>query len=323
MEAPIDESIIIFHSCSSNLDVKRSDGSNCYEKHIGNTPRSIMTKGTSTRRKNRLPGMLYGNFDPGDQDKLMITYERDPEHDYTLNGACGVVYQGNIHFFGGEAARTTTQLTHSTKSEDYDFRRQHFFIETQRKGRIVKMTKMKNLDIGFHGPSCSTFEMSSKNIVILCFPSSRQKSCYSFDGKINYIGDSLYDHGMAMCGGNGLAKYKSNLIIVGGTDMKTEIMGKNINGNYIWSEAESDARFNKYMESIHGVHIMYMTGHSLVTIPSSDIHEEYVLHIGGANFLKCVKNKTLIAPRKIQKLDKSDSVFCWSPKGVKLSPRFL
>ena len=96
MEAPIDESIIIFHSCSSNLDVKRSDGSNCYEKHIGNTPRSIMTKGTSTRRKNRLPGMLYGNFDPGDQDKLMITYERDPEHDYTLTGACGVVYQGNI-----------------------------------------------------------------------------------------------------------------------------------------------------------------------------------------------------------------------------------
>ena len=42
-----------------------------------------MTKGTSTRRKNRLPGSLYGNFDPGDQDKLMITYKRYPTHDYT------------------------------------------------------------------------------------------------------------------------------------------------------------------------------------------------------------------------------------------------
>ena len=84
---------------------------NCNEDHTGNTPRSIMTKGTSTRRKSRLPGYLYGNFDPGDQDKLMISYYRDPTHDYSMYGACGVIYQGNMHFFGG------------------GFAKQHFIIE--------------------------------------------------------------------------------------------------------------------------------------------------------------------------------------------------
>ena len=101
IEALNEESIIILHSCSTSLDLNRSKSFYCHENHAGNTPRSIMTKGTSTRRKNRLPGYLYGNFDPGDQDKLMITYYRDPTHDYSLFGACGVIYQGDIHFFGG------------------------------------------------------------------------------------------------------------------------------------------------------------------------------------------------------------------------------
>ena len=129
IEAPIKESIIIFHSCSTSLDLNRLQSEQCEENHIGNTPRSIMTRGTSTRRKNSLPGYLYGNFDPGDQDKLMITYQRDPTHDYTLDGSCGVIYQGDIHFFGG-----------------FYFNTQHFTIETHRSGRIAKMTKMKDLD---------------------------------------------------------------------------------------------------------------------------------------------------------------------------------
>ena len=140
IEAPIEESIIIFHRCSTNLDLKRSQSLDCAENHIGNTPRSVMTKGTSTRRKNRLPGSLYGNFDPGDQDKLMITYQRDPTHDYTMSSACGVIYQGNVHFFGGQ--------NYSDDSEDipYDFSKQHFIVETHRTGKMVKMTKMNDLD---------------------------------------------------------------------------------------------------------------------------------------------------------------------------------
>ena len=140
IEAPIEESIIIFHSCSNNIDVGR-EHSNCNENHIGNTPRSIMTKGTSTRRKNSLPGYLYGNFDPGDQDKLMITYKRDPTHNYTLSAACGVIYQGNIHFFGGDSDGGLLD-----KLENVDFSKQHFMIETKRSGRMVKMTKMKDLE---------------------------------------------------------------------------------------------------------------------------------------------------------------------------------
>ena len=101
-----------------------------------------MTKGTSTRRKSRLPGYLYGNFDPGDQDKLMITYYRDPTHDYTMSGACGVIYEGNMHFFGGDI------YTHiqGGNSSAYDFSKQHFMIETHRSGKMVKMKKMKDLD---------------------------------------------------------------------------------------------------------------------------------------------------------------------------------
>ena len=133
IEAPIKDSIIIIHSCSSSLDVQASMSMMCEENHIGNTPRSIMTKGTSTRRKNRLPGYLYGNFDPGDQDKLMITYERDPTQDYSLNGACGVFYQGKMHFFGGFYM-------------DHNFTNRHLTIETHRSGRMPKMTIMKDLD---------------------------------------------------------------------------------------------------------------------------------------------------------------------------------
>ena len=44
IEAPIEESIIIFHACSSNVEVKLGPEIGlCIEEHTGNTPRSIMT----------------------------------------------------------------------------------------------------------------------------------------------------------------------------------------------------------------------------------------------------------------------------------------
>ena len=119
-----------------------------------------MTKGTSTRRKNSIPGYLYGNFDPGDQDKLMITYERDPTQDYSLNKACGVIYQGGIHFFGGDdRPGDLRKINHIRKISgeppsrssyprdlSADFTKQHLIIETHRSGKMVKMKKMKDLD---------------------------------------------------------------------------------------------------------------------------------------------------------------------------------
>ena len=68
------ESILIFHSCSSNLNIDKneiseSDDDSCDELHIGNTPRSIMKKGNSV-----VIGTRYGNFIKGNRDKLMISY---------------------------------------------------------------------------------------------------------------------------------------------------------------------------------------------------------------------------------------------------------
>ena len=44
IETPVEESILIFHSCSSNLNVNKSYNSDCKELHIGNVPRSIMSE---------------------------------------------------------------------------------------------------------------------------------------------------------------------------------------------------------------------------------------------------------------------------------------
>ena len=63
------ESILIFHSCSTNILLNTESISYCIEKHIGNTPRSIMTKGNSVAI-----GTQYGNFIKGNRDKLMISY---------------------------------------------------------------------------------------------------------------------------------------------------------------------------------------------------------------------------------------------------------
>ena len=122
-----EESIIIFHECSSNFFENKTDNKWCGEKHIGNTPRSIMTKGTSTRPKSR----PYGNFHPGDNDKLMISYKREQFHDYTMAETCGVLYRGEMHFFGGAYY----------VEERFNRFYQHFVVERKRSGQLVKMTK--------------------------------------------------------------------------------------------------------------------------------------------------------------------------------------
>ena len=278
IQSPREESILIFHSCSSNFNQSSpmkvtNDIILCHEKHIGNTPRSIMTKGTSTRRKNSLPGYLYGNFDPGDADKLMITYRRESSHNYSMDWTCGVVYQGDMHFFGGRAW----------------YRRQHFAIEMQRSGKLVKMMKLRDLDIDLQLPSCSSFE----NIVILCFTGSKEKSCYSFDQKLDDIGDSNFRHWRG-----GLIKYKRYLITVGGHDAPkiTEIMKRNKDGTFLWSGIEQD--FNDSIKKVRKGH-----DHTLVTIPPSDVNEEYVLLIGGHTALNNVVDWTDVVMKSIYKFN--------------------
>ena len=72
-----------------------------------------------------------------------------------------------------------------------------------------------------------------------------------------------------------MTKYKSNLMTVGGEyNQMTEILKIDENKNFSWSVVES------YFEFTLGE---YIRDHSLVTVESSDINEEYVLLIGGWN----------------------------------------
>ena len=194
-ENPQTESILIVHSCTTNLELDNVDSkskSGCIEIHTGNQPRSIMTKGASTRPKSRLPG-AYGNLDLGNDDKLMITYRRERSHDYTMRGACGLAYEGEMHFFGG------------FKYGQHDFTKQHFVIETKRSGQLVKMTKKEDIEYALTNPKCSNFEVSSEytgdeladktNIVVLCFAGvSPDNFCFAYDGKVVYFSKTKYGH---------------------------------------------------------------------------------------------------------------------------------
>jgi len=138
------------------------------------------------------------------------------------------------------------------------------------------MTKKDDLEIGFWNPSCSSFEMTSEYfpwfktaVVILCFDIYHQKSCFSLDGQLTHIGDSNQEHFLVR-----LTKYKSNLLAVSGDNQMTEILEIDGNKNFSWSVVEPDFKF--YPGE-------YIYDHSLVTVESSDINEEYVLLIGGIN----------------------------------------
>ena len=285
---------MIFNRCSSNILQQADVTSHCDgSRFIGNTPRSILTKGTSTRRKSRLPGKFFlRKFDPGNNGKLMTTYRREPSHNYTFDGTCGVLYQEDMHFFGG------------INDNLNDLSRQHFVVEKHRSGerlKRVRMQKLENLNTGLMDPMCSTFQLKyeekSENVVILCSSQNYQRSCFVFDNvNLTYIGDSKFKHFMG-----GLTAYRnkegfqidsrwvalsanhsaasnyqfetpSKLLAVGGLNtQKTEIIKRNKYG-FLWSTSNPDFNF------VPGRYIIH---HSLVTFESADSNKEYVLLIGG------------------------------------------
>ena len=153
------------------------------------------------------------------------------------------------------------------------------------------------------------FPWFNANVVILCFGLSNEKSCYSFDGQLTHFGDSNYEH---LYGG--LTKYNGGLLTLGGGSFgdgfgsssygfdgqsyymdpyimedsyfsqlelpstgfrgnrRTEILKINESKTTSWSVVELEFEFTPGE---------YIRDHSLVTIESSDINEEYVLLIGG------------------------------------------
>ena len=67
--------------------------------HVPKRPRETSEKskpgrGSPTKGSSTKAGTKYGNFVKGNKDKLMISYFRDPSHDYAMAGSCGVVYKG-------------------------------------------------------------------------------------------------------------------------------------------------------------------------------------------------------------------------------------
>ena len=217
----------------------------------------------------------YGNFNLGNNDKLMITFAREPSQNYTMKGACSVIYKGEIHFFGGE--EFSFGFGDDGRARFYEFQYQHFAIEARKSGRMPKMTQKEDLDIGMKFHACSTFLPLSKEIVILCFPKTttmhfsddmEYSACFLFDGKITYIGQTNFRHFQGT-----LTQYKKNLIAIGDNrqSYKTEIMERQANGSLIWSEVKYD--FKLPYEKL--------TDFSLITIPATDFSEEYVLLTGG------------------------------------------
>ena len=74
------QSILIIDSCSTNVLLDTNSEGHCYEMHVGNVPRTIMSKGFSMRE-----GHKYGRITLGNNDKLMISYRRESTHDYTMD----------------------------------------------------------------------------------------------------------------------------------------------------------------------------------------------------------------------------------------------
>ena len=130
------------------------------------------------------------------------------------------------------------------------------------------------------------------------------ESCYSFDGKINYVGDSNSRHFYG-----GLAKYKKHLVTYGHDKAmlenlqkffnqnenaghrrdnpkssslhQSEIMKMTKNGTFIWSDVEGIIGTPSIDVDSRGIiRPMNFYAHSLVNVPS-DINEEYVLLLGG------------------------------------------
>ena len=99
-----------------------------------------------------------------------------------------------------------------------DFRKQHFSIESKFDGKMPKMIKHDDLEIGFNSPACASYELThkliKKSVVALCFDADHNQSCFYYDGrtgKITKFPDSTYPHWFG-----GLANYKEGLITAGG-----------------------------------------------------------------------------------------------------------
>ena len=191
----------------------------------------------------------------GNKDKIISSFNTNENVKYQLNGACGVTYQGLIHFFGG----------------NHNYENQHFGFDEKR-----NFVKYKNLEIDFTRSQCSTFKIArpnsqsgDKEVVLLCFDGYHEKNCFQYDDDgLTHFADAKENHYLAKLG-----KYKDQLVTVGdleGHD-KTEILERTFYGKYKWTFGPN------YNFSPSGV----ISSYSMVNVPQTELNEEYLLLIGG------------------------------------------
>ena len=182
----------------------------------GNKERAVITRGLSNYLDKTDEKYKIGN-----KDKIITSFNTNGNVTYEFNGACGVTYQGLIHFFGG-----------------YSYKNQHFGFDEKR-----NFFKYKNLEMYFFLPQCSTFKISKPNsqsgdkkVVLICFDGNHQKNCYQYDdGELTHFADANEKNYWTSLG-----KYKDQLITVGHYDypsgnQKTEILDRSYNGEYKWT----------------------------------------------------------------------------------------
>ena len=143
----------------------------------------------------------------------VLRYELYDEPYQRMFGACGVRFQGKMHFFGGTNEYWPRK----------DLRYQHFIIEEPRKG-IPRMVKLEDLNIGLQNPACASFQIASQyfpwsetSIVVLCFGYNHNQACYSFDGKLEHASDTYLSHYRG-----GITNYRQYLLTVGGINPNVE-----------------------------------------------------------------------------------------------------
>jgi len=218
----------------------------------GTNEGAVITRGISSHLN-----MTSNVFKIGNNDKIITSFNTNKNFEYSMQGTCGVIYQGMIHFFGG--------------SWDRDQQNQHFGFDGKR-----NFVQYENLEMDLKFRQCSTFMISkpnlqcaAKEVVLLCFDYKQKKICHQYDdGELTHFADANEDHWLASLG-----KYKDQLITVGDIDdnQKTEILRGPFNGKYKWTLGPN------YKFSQTGVIYAY----SMVNVPQIGSNDEYLLLIGG------------------------------------------
>ena len=97
-----------------------------YKAKDGTNEGAVITRGLSSHLN-----MTSNVFKIGNQDKIITSFNTNKNFEYSIQGTCGVIYQGLIHFFGGSWDRK-----HQNRKEN-----EHNVVHSQKLKRRVSTDK--------------------------------------------------------------------------------------------------------------------------------------------------------------------------------------